>query len=75
MIRDKGRRLSRTYVTHVSITVFPAISPYLRHGCMAGYPYHAPLGHSHLTLAYEKTHRNAGDLARPAGTDKLSKLS
>ncbi|MBR0050050.1 MAG: hypothetical protein IJP74_12165 [Prevotella sp.] len=34
----------------------PAISPYLRHGCMAGYPYHAPLGHSHLTRAYEMPH-------------------
>ena len=34
--------------------ITPAIQPYLRHGCMAGYSYHAPLGHSHLTLAYKK---------------------
>ncbi|MBQ9363191.1 MAG: hypothetical protein IJT97_07205 [Bacteroidaceae bacterium] len=32
----------------------PAIAPYLRHGCMAGYPYQAPLG-LWLTGCHEKS--------------------
>ena len=57
--RAVGTQQYAVFVAYLKAGLFlciflPAISPYLWHGCMAGYSYHAPLGHSHFTRAYEK---------------------